>query len=210
MDPLVVRAAWQVVRREEGPSEPGTAVAVPDGAAPDLFEPEPVSGDVPQLFEHSELSPEDFGMDGDRPYVVASALARALGYARTQKLTNLLEPDEKGYRQTVTPGGSQAVTVVYEQGIWRAIFRSDKPEARALTGRVTEILTEIRKTGGYIAPAATPTQLDQLAEEIEARLTLSPFNLNRNNERIDCRLQGFLRRDYFVVMFLKELRVNRT
>jgi phage antirepressor YoqD-like protein len=47
--------------------------------------------------------------------------------------------------------------VIYEDGIWELIFRSNKPEAKAIKKRVKAILREIRETGRFNAqPPAIP------------------------------------------------------
>lgn len=174
MDSLVVRAAWQVVRREEGPSEPGTAVAVPDGAAPDLFEPEPLIGDALSPLDDGWLTPNDVGVHNGQSYVVASALARVLGYASTFALTKILSPGEaastvRSIRSANGVEQDREVAIVYRRGVLRVLFRSDKPVAREITDKVLDILDTIERTGAYVSPAITPTQLDQLSEELEAR-----------------------------------------
>jgi prophage antirepressor-like protein len=81
-----------------------------------------------------------------------------------------VEVTEKGLSSRYTPGGDQQVSVIYEAGMWRLIFRSRRPEARELTGRVAEILKEIRIKGGYISPTATATQLESLADRAERQM----------------------------------------
>lgn len=104
------------------------------------------------LFPGDDIGREDFGEDDRGLYVVAAPFVRALGYRDVYNAGRLLEDDEKGTRLVSTPGGDQRVSIIYESGIWRLIFRSNRPEARALTTRVSEILTEIRRTGRYGTP----------------------------------------------------------
>ncbi|WP_165436516.1 phage antirepressor [Amycolatopsis suaedae] len=94
------------------------------------------------------LGPEHFGLtDTGRAYVVAGPFAKALGHRDADKATRLLDEEEKGTQIVGTPGGDQRVSVVYEEGIWRLIFRSNLPAARELTKRVTAILRELREKG---------------------------------------------------------------
>jgi anti-repressor protein len=97
-----------------------------------------------------------FGATQDgTPYSIATDFAKAMGYARTQSATDLLDEEEKGYAQTVTPGGTQRLAVIYEDGMWELIFRSTLPGAKAIKARVKAILREIRETGSYnVAPIA--------------------------------------------------------
>lgn len=102
-----------------------------------------------QLFE-VEGSQWRFGQDEDgRPYVVAADVARRLEYASTQKALQVVDNDEKGLTAVVTPGGTQQMWVLYEDGVWELIFRSGKPEAKRIKKRVKAILREIRETGRY-------------------------------------------------------------
>lgn len=175
VDRLLVRRAAEVVMAEEkAASAPGTAVAVADGAAPELFEPEPTSGDALSPLDDGWLTPDDVGVNNGRSYVVASALARVLGHRDAATLVRPLVPDEVGtrpVRMNLADGRVQTrdMVIIYRRGVMRLLFRSDKPVAREITDKVLDILDEIERTGGYISPTATPTQLDQLSEELEAR-----------------------------------------
>lgn len=85
--------------------------------------------------------------DGE-PWFVASDICNALNIYRTQirKLTE----DEKGVHSVHTPGGNQNMVIVNEGGMYRLIFRSDKPEAMTFQKWVAhEVLPSIRKTGSY-------------------------------------------------------------
>lgn len=53
--------------------------------------------------------------------VLASGLARGLGYRDAHKLVASLPPEEKGYTLTGTPGGDQQVWYVTEPGFYRVI-----------------------------------------------------------------------------------------
>lgn len=99
------------------------------------------------------LRPEHFGLDvHGRAYVIASVFATAMGYASTQKATDLVDPDEKGYEdiKTWSTSGVEQVrrqVVFYEDGIWELIFRSTMPSAKSIKARVKAILRELRETG---------------------------------------------------------------
>jgi anti-repressor protein len=95
-----------------------------------------------------------FGVTEDgRAYSVATDYAKAMGYRDAEKATRLLESDEKGTQIVGTPGGSQRMNVIYEDGMWELIFRSSLPGAKAIKKRVKAILQEIRRTGRYeVAP----------------------------------------------------------
>jgi anti-repressor protein len=94
------------------------------------------------------LSIDHFGLTEDgRPFVIAGAFARAMGYRDAANMLRILDEDEKGTQIVSTPGGDQVVSVVYEDGIWELIFRSTKPSAKTIKDRVKVILRQLRETG---------------------------------------------------------------
>lgn len=111
----------------------------------------------------ADMDPEWFGINEEgRAYVVAGAFAKALGYSGTDKATRLLDEDEKGHLMRVTPGGNQRVSVIYEEGVYRLLFRSNLPEARELTKRATSILRQLRETG--VVDTRTPKSFAEALE----------------------------------------------
>lgn len=70
-------------------------------------------------------------------------------------MTRNLDEDEKGTQIVRTPGGQQKTSVISESGLFAAILKSRKPEARKFRKWVTsEVLPSIRKTGSYAMPGA--------------------------------------------------------
>lgn len=114
-------------------------------------------------------------MIDDEPWFAAPDVARALDYRTANDMTRILDEDEKGTQIVRTPGGDQEVSVISESGLYSAILRSRKPEAKKFRKWVTaEVLPAIRKTGRYEAPAAAPAevapqQVQALAIALEAR-----------------------------------------
>jgi len=125
------------------------------------------------------LTPDRFGITEDgRVYVEAPAYARALKYSSTQKCLQVVDDEEKGQLQRLTPGGTQMISVIYEDGIWELIFRSTLPSAKAIKSRVKAILRELRQTGvvdtrpAFEIPKTYPEALElaaKQAREIEAK-----------------------------------------
>lgn len=88
---------------------------------------------------------------------VAHDVALALGYRDTNGLTRWLDDDEKGTHSVRTPGGDQQMTVINESGLYSAILKSRKAEARRFKRWVTaEVLPAIRRHGRYEAAPAQP------------------------------------------------------
>ena len=86
------------------------------------------------------------------PLFVAADIAKVLEYTEASAMTRHLDDDEKGLTIVQTLGGSQELITINESGLYSAILRSRKPEAKLFKRWVTfEVLPSIRKHGGYIA-----------------------------------------------------------
>ena len=91
----------------------------------------------------------------DDPWFVASDVAAALDYRNAPDMTRNLDDDEKGTHNLRTLGGTQALSIISESGLYAAVLKSRKPEAKKFRKWVTnEVLPQIRKTGTYNLPAA--------------------------------------------------------
>lgn len=86
-------------------------------------------------------------------WFVASDVAQALGYRDALNLARWLDEDEKGTQIVSTPGGKQDLTIISESGLYHALLKSRRAEARPFRRWVTEeVLPTIRRTGGYRIP----------------------------------------------------------
>jgi len=107
--------------------------------------------------------------DNANPIFIAGDVCKALELDNiTRALSNIPE-DEKGFTVGKTLGGLQNLLCISESGLYRLIFRSNKPEAEKFRLWVfNEVLPSIRKTGSYIAPDLSPMQiLKQMFSVIE-------------------------------------------
>lgn len=114
------------------------------------------------------------GVDGE-PRWVASDVSKVLGIGRTHDMIRNLDDDEKGASTIRTLGGDQEVTVITESGLYSAILRSRKPEAKEFKRWVThEVLPTIRKHGAYLTDQkleevlTNPDTIIQLAQNLKA------------------------------------------
>ncbi|NYZ70228.1 Bro-N domain-containing protein, partial [Endozoicomonas sp. SM1973] len=104
---------------------------------------------IPFQFNNSSIRVID---KAGEPWFVAKDIAEALEYPTAYKMTRSLDADEKDAQIVGTLGGNQEVTVINESGLYSAILKSRKPEAKTFKKWVTkEVLPSIRKNGGYIA-----------------------------------------------------------
>ncbi len=92
-------------------------------------------------------------------WFVAADVAETLDYSESSAMTRHLDEDEKGLSIVQTPGGEQSLIVINESGLYSAVLRSRKPEAKAFKKWVTsEVLPAIRKTGGYHVSEPPPAE----------------------------------------------------
>ncbi|WP_091013235.1 BRO-N domain-containing protein [Azotobacter beijerinckii] len=117
--------------------------------------------------EESKIIPFDFGkkpvramLIDDQPWFVADDVADALQYSEASAMTRHLDEDEKGLSIVQTLGGDQKMLVINESGLYSAILRSRKAEAKRFKKWVTaEVLPAIRKHGRYEDAKNTMTTL---------------------------------------------------
>jgi len=96
----------------------------------------------------------------DAVWFVASDIAKALSYDEASKLTRMLDDDEQGRHIVETPSGDQEMNIINESGLYHALIKSRKPEAKPFRKWVTgEVLPTIRKTGSYSAPEKPTKQV---------------------------------------------------
>ena len=118
-----------------------------------------------QIFNNEEFGEvRAFELDG-QPYFVANDVARVLGYVETAKA---VRTHCKGVSEMDIPsnGGIQNMKVIPEGDVYRLIIRSKLPEAeRFETWLFDEVIPQIRKTGGYIAPRSFAEALQLAADQ---------------------------------------------
>ncbi|WP_440961254.1 BRO family protein [Paenibacillus nitricinens] len=131
-----------------------------------------------KVFSYESAEVRTVMVEGE-PWFVAKDIAEVLEFSETSAMTRYLDDDEKT-NLSIKQGGSNLttnITAISEPGLYSAILRSRKPEARAFKRWIThEVIPSIRKTGMY----ATDALLDdpdlllktvtRLAEERRARL----------------------------------------
>ena len=108
---------------------------------------------APVVFSFEAFSVRVTMRDGE-PWFVAADVAEVLDYRNAPDMTRNLDDDEKGTQIVRTPGGQQELTTISESGLYSAILKSRKPEAKKFKKWVTaEVLPSIRKTGQYSSPS---------------------------------------------------------
>lgn len=105
---------------------------------------------VIKLFENPEFGKVRTVLHNNEPYFVGKDIAEVLGYARPR---DAIRKYCKGGAETTLPtnGGMQSIIIIPERDVYRLVMRSKKPEAEKFENWVvSEVLPQIRKTGGYI------------------------------------------------------------
>lgn len=105
--------------------------------------------------------------DGEQVWLIADDIANILGYSQADRLTLVVDEDERSHHTVRTLGGPQSLLTVSESGCYHAIFKSRKPGAQKFRRWITgTVLPEIRRTGRY---GGSPTKASgsQYGEQYE-------------------------------------------
>jgi prophage antirepressor-like protein len=116
-------------------------------------------------------------MIDDMPWFVARDVCECLEVANVSKAVSRLQDEEKLVSLLVISGQNREVLMVNEPGLYRLIFTSNKPEARAFQNWVYhEVLPAIRKTGSYGAMPAMPDMaaMESRLAALESRFAAIP------------------------------------
>ena len=103
----------------------------------------------------------------DEPWFVTRDICNVLGIVETKTITERLDTDEQRLTpvSNETTGRSYDMSIINESGVYTAIIRSDKPEAKLFRKWITsEVLPSIRKTGSYTSQLAPVDPLAELRE----------------------------------------------
>ena len=117
------------------------------------------------------------------PWLVGKDLAEVLGYKNARDaLSKHVDEEDKGVAKCDTLGGSQVMTVINESGFYSLVLSSKLPSAKKFKRWVTsEVLPQIRQTGGYI-----PTKEEESDEEFLARaLLVAQRTLEKKNKELE-------------------------
>jgi hypothetical protein len=110
----------------------------------------------------------------DDPWWVAADVAKVLGYARAPDMVRNLDDDEKGVHILHTLGGQQELTIISESGVFAAVLKSRRSEAKAFRKWVTgTVLPELRRTGSYSMTPPLPDATGPLADVDTTRFSLA-------------------------------------
>lgn len=113
-----------------------------------------------KIFENTEFGQVRTMEENGNILFCGSDVAEALGYSNTRKA---LIDHCKGVtkRDTLTKGGKQKLSFIFEGDLYRLIVHSKLPSAEKFEKWVfEEVLPSIRKTGAYISPSNKDKQTE--------------------------------------------------
>jgi len=117
---------------------------------------------APTIFNFRSTEVRTLVLDSE-VWFVASDVAKALAFRDASNMVRMLDDDERDTRVVSTPSADQEMIVINESGLYHAVLKSRKPEAKPFRKWVTsEVLPTIRKTGQYVAQPYAQNPTDTL------------------------------------------------
>lgn len=129
----------------------------------------PYLEDEVKVFINNELGFSLRGIEADEEgWLVGKDVAEALGYKNTRDAISKHVDDEDKSTVAIHDGSqNRKMIVINESGFYSLILRSDMPKAKQFKRWVTsEVLPQIRKTGGYIPIDEEESEQDILAKAL--------------------------------------------
>lgn len=106
---------------------------------------------TPQRFQFAPGLDLRVILNDGNPWFIASDVAKALGYRDAANMARNLDDDEKGTHLVSTPHGHQPMLIIDQSGLFHAVLKSTKPEARAYRKWVTgTVLPSVHRHGAYV------------------------------------------------------------
>lgn len=121
-----------------------------------------------QIFNNEEFGDIRTIMKDNEPWFVGKDVAAALGYKSIRDaLARHVDGEDKGVVKHDTLGGAQELIVINESGLYSLVLKSKLPSAKSFKRWVTsEVLPQIRKTGGYIPVKQEDSDLEIMSKAI--------------------------------------------
>lgn len=132
-----------------------------------------------QVFNYKDNNVRIVEIDGEH-WFIAKDICDILELTNSRKAVKSLDDDEKmtvtnSYTHSGQRGGAQMFNVVNEPGLYKLIFKSNKPEAKEFTRWVThEVLPSIHRSGIYLSDKAAeayfndPTLFNAMVQKCSA------------------------------------------
>lgn len=176
----------------------------------------PQSQDGFQTFEFNGMTVRGRTNEQGNPELVADDVCKALDISNTSQAVSRLPDNEKTIITKTYNGVPVRFLMINEAGLYRLIFRSNKPEAEVFRQKVfDEILPALRKTGLYIDKSLSSLDLAEAMlktmREQEARLNRlesQTLDVTRSVAEINQRLDDA---DYYTIrQWCRKQRITAT
>lgn len=150
-----------------------------------------------QIFKNDEFGQVRTLVINNEPYFVGKDVAEVLGYTKLDAMYRVVDKEDK---RNINPQSSEftsfpqngvslesnpnikIMTVINESGLYDAVFSSKLPGAKKFKRWVTsEVLPQIRKTGGYIPADEEDSEKDILAKAV----LIANKTIEQKNEKIN-------------------------
>lgn len=124
-----------------------------------------------QIFSNEEFGEVRTIVIDNEPWFVGKDVTEILGYVNASKaLADHVDDDDKLNNESLSSLGQRGGWLINESGLYSLILSSRLAEAKRFKHWVTsEVLPQIRKTGGYVAPRTYAEALRAYADEVEQR-----------------------------------------
>lgn len=135
-----------------------------------------------EVLKQTELCGQHFNVYGSAqdPLFKAQDVAAIIEHSNITRMLDMVDDDEKGVKQLLTPGGNQQVWFLTENGLYEVLMQSRKPIAKQFKKGIKAILKEIRTNGGYLA-----TTQEDTPELIMARaLQVAQITIERHQQQL--------------------------
>lgn len=120
-----------------------------------------------QIFENERFGRVRTIEQNREPWFIARDVCECLSIGKYRDAVSRLEEDERGSVEMDTPGGRQSLSAVNEYGLYSLVLSSRKPEAKEFKRWIThEVISAIRKTGGYISGAKEMSDEEIMAKAL--------------------------------------------
>ena len=124
-----------------------------------------------EIFNSDEFGSVRTVIIDNEPWLVGKDIAEALGYTNPQKaIRDHVDEEDKTQNESFTVNGTMGM-LINESGLYSLVLGSKLPEAKRFKRWITsEVIPQIRKTGGYKLPQTYSEALIELAHEVEAKV----------------------------------------
>ena len=132
-----------------------------------------IQPDAVEVIHHAEVVGRKFQVYGtfEEPLFLAKDVAQWIEHSNTRMMLQSVDDDEKQcVNNPYALKGQQEQWFLTEHGMYEVLMLSRKPIAKQVKKQIKHILSTIRKTGAYLSPAMTDSQVQALMSTLEQEM----------------------------------------